>query len=343
MSTNRREYNWNIEHINNAINTIKDEEMPVICVPSYKRGHTSNTLELLKNTNLKVYVFIYEDEYELYKPLENYNNFTIVFCTFEGKGLHKKRNFINNYMFERGNKFIFQVDDDMINFKYGHTIKNTRPTNKRENIVIYEYITIEQCFKTMYYMYKNFCDNNNVTTLTIDANCVNSWRNFWTEPDVVEKFNGSVIFLNLELLNKNNLNYRTDVKTWEDLLLTLDCYCKGLSVRKIDWLGFMNPSRRAKPSVIFYGNDAMKDMTTYTMLFYKVFGELLCLRYRPNQYTGLVDINHGATIKRFKKMYDNYGKITVTYNQEVLDLCNKGDWEGFGEYYKKLKEKKSKK
>lgn len=86
-----------------------------IAIPSYSRSDiiknkTLNTLERFNIPKSLIYIFVVQEEYDLYNSLD-YN------VIVGNKGLINQRKFIENYFNE--NELIICIDDDITDFDFG--------------------------------------------------------------------------------------------------------------------------------------------------------------------------------------------------------------------------------
>ena len=83
---------WTSDLVNEANLKYKDSLPAPIVIISYKRGGNASSIKLLKDTNLKVFLFVYDDDYENYKEaVESSNNIEVILCpSKEFRGAAKK-------------------------------------------------------------------------------------------------------------------------------------------------------------------------------------------------------------------------------------------------------------
>ena len=88
----------------------------IICIPSYKRANIckSKTLNMLKNNNIDagiIYVYVVEEEYEIYKDILDHTTYNKL--VVGKKGIIQQRQFICD-QYAEGTRILF-LDDDVEN------------------------------------------------------------------------------------------------------------------------------------------------------------------------------------------------------------------------------------
>ncbi len=320
---------WTVDFVKEANKNITDENVYPICIPTYKRGVTCNTIQFLKNTKTKKYLFIYRDDYDIYKEVETnpeYINFEIVFVDIPKKGIQPKREFIRNYMIERNHKQIFMIDDDIEKTVLGITIKNTSPKNKRDKIVQLQEIPLIEGLKTTQYSFERNKDKN-IGVMSGGTFFQITFRDFTVENELsFDKLCVNCILLNLELLDKYDIHYTTE-KTWEDFDILIKCVLNDINVCTNRFISYKVVPREKQISVIFgeksINSNYSENIASYTMNLYKIWGDIVEVK---NVDGGL---NDSGALKKLHNRVKKNEKIEIKFDDTMLDLCNRNDVQGF--------------
>lgn len=330
-----REGDWPLHIVKDANLAIKDEEVFPICIVSYKRGHNASTIQHLKNTTAKKYLFIYRDDYENYKTVEEdpeYVNFEIVFVDIPEKGLHYKREFVNNYMRRKGYDYIFQLDDDIEKTVVGEQVKNTSPNNKRDTVVKLHKIELIEGLKTTQYSFMANKDEMNIGVFGCVTFFEITLKDFHYEKEVSSnKLCCNCVLLNLKLLEEKDIHYNTEVKTWEDLDLCLRCEAKGVGSCINTFLNYKVVDRRKQKSVVF-GELKKEDgrynenIAIYNIRMYKLWGDILKI---VNEDGGL---NFNSCLRKVHNKVKKGEEIIINYDEKILELCDESNPRAFYDY-----------
>ena len=327
--------NWTLDFVKEANKQINDEDIYPICIVSYKRGYKCSTIQNLKDSNVKKYVFVYSDDYDNYKEIvtnPEYKNFEIIFVDVPEKGLQHKREFVNRTMSERGFKRIFQLDDDIEKVTVGYSVKNTSPKNKRDTIVKKMEISLVEGLKTTQYSFNRNLDKN-IGLFSFGGEFQMTLRDFELEEEIsLNKICCQCVLINLELLNKYNIHYTTE-PTWEDYDIVFKCIMNKLNVAVNRFLAYVTPDRNKTESVVFNGKitgNYNKKKTEYNMRMYLLWGNIISIK-REN---GELDTN--PCIKKLYNRVKRGEKIEIEYDPIMLDLCKKWKVEEFHKHTAKL-------
>ena len=210
LNPETRSKTWTKDIVEEAKN--HDLLAPVVII-SYKRGGEAQSIKLLKNSGVKVFLFVYDDDYENYRSaVESSNNIEVVLCPSAlFRGAAKKRDFVQETMYNKGFEDYFVLDDD-ISMLY-HTEEGKTKLGK------YKAQKIEtdplSFFKTWYYTIHNLIDYE-VTLGGIIPEFI-SWSQDLYKIPVSNKTGRvcQIVYINAKKFHDYNIKY-TEVKAWDD-------------------------------------------------------------------------------------------------------------------------------
>ena len=324
-----RQHQWTDEYYEESKNTIANKDILPIVVPSYQRGTKASTLQLLKDyPELKVVVFIYKEEYELYKPLfDEYPHIQYQLC--EGfRGIAPKRNYISKRMVELGMPEFFEVDDDATSFSYtrhGHMVKD--PTKYKAEKV---QINPQDFFRMFQYIIKYKAQEKITLCGIIFDN--GAWaQDLRTLPDI--NYIGGQAFcfyLDAGECLRHNINYYIDDKIWEDFDFSMQVINAGLNSCQIRYLTAATPTMTPGNSVATAGN---LPWAYKSVNLYKRWGDLI--RFKPMRG----ELNAKIRWTTIRKQLKDLGQLVINYNQDYMNFINNNDYIGLVHYIEKEKNK----
>jgi hypothetical protein len=95
-----------------------------VYIPSKGRASTCNTPNLLSKSNIDFFIVVEPQDKDSY--LEEFNKEQILVMDKDDKGIAYARNFCKRHSISLGDKFHWQIDDDMKIFMKRINKKNTR-------------------------------------------------------------------------------------------------------------------------------------------------------------------------------------------------------------------------
>ena len=229
-----RSLNWTIDIINEAKEFYNNKTIAPVVIISYKRGINASSIQLMKNTNITTYLFIYDDDYNNYKEAETYHNFKIKLCpSAEFRGAAKKRDFVQTTMHSLGYEDYFILDDDITKLYY------TRPGMTKSGKYKAEKIELdpESFFETWYYVIHSIANYTSALSGIISEN--SSWcQNLETLPYYTKTGRiCQIAYINAQLFNQYNIKYN-NIEAWDDFDVQLQVYKNGLNTLNIGWLTY---------------------------------------------------------------------------------------------------------
>ena len=326
---------------------------PVVVI-SYKRGGNASTLKLLKNTEVPVYLFVYDDDYENYREVvESSNNIEVILCpSKEFRGAAKKRDFVQKNMYEKGYEDYFVLDDDISTLYYTEVGTTKAGKYKAQKVKL----TPKEFFDTWYYVIHDILketQNYEVTLGGIVSESASWSQDLYKLP--VSNNTGricQIVYINAKNFHDYNIKY-VETKSWDDFDVMLQVLNLGLNLSQIRWLTYMGDTMTPNNSVASGGDFTW---TKKSMRLYQKWGD--CVGFKPDKG----QLNSTISWSKIKKDLQVLGKLNITYNEEwkpyfentISEINPYGlDWLGFTELWRPKidnwlekhpqKEKKSKK
>lgn len=311
---------WTYQYYLESKEKVLNHDILPIVVPSYKRGAKASTLQLLKNyPELKVVLFIYKDEYELYKPLlDEYPHIHYELC--EGfRGIAPKRAYINRRMVELGMPEFFVLDDDATSFSFtvhGNQVK--KPEDYKAQKID---INIQDFFRLFQYVIKN------KSTRKIDLCGIIFDNGVWcqdlrTLEDIIfiagQAF---LIYIDAKACLDKGINYREGFG-WEDYDFTLQAIKAGLNSCQIRWLSAATPTMTPGESVASTGELIWGKRS---MALYKEWGDNVAFESKKGELNAKIRwIPLKNTLRKTGKMIETYNPTYMTYieNNDARGLLN---------------------
>ena len=311
---------WTYQYYLESKEKVLNHDILPIVVPSYKRGAKASTLQLLKNyPELKVVLFIYKDEYELYKPLlDEYPHIHYELC--EGfRGIAPKRAYINRRMTELGMPEFFVLDDDATSFSFtvhGNQVK--KPEDYKAQKID---INIQDFFRLFQYVIKN------KSTRKIDLCGIIFDNGVWcqdlrTLEDIIfiagQAF---LIYIDAKVCLDKGINYREGFG-WEDYDFTLQAIKAGLNSCQIRWLSAATPTMTPGESVASTGELIWGKRS---MALYKEWGDNVAFESKKGELNAKIRwIPLKNTLRKTGKMIETYNPTYMTYieNNDARGLLN---------------------
>lgn len=318
------EENWTTNLVNDAISRYKPEEIAPVVIISYKRGGNASSIQLMKNTKIKTYLFVYDDDYNNYKEaVETSSNIEVVLCPSAlFRGAAKKRDFVQETLYSRGIKEYFILDDDITKLYY--TVKGTTKSGKYKAQKIE--MTPEDFFRTWYYII------NNKLTYTTALGGVISENSSWCQ-DLnkipVASITGRICqmaYINAEMFHQYYIKY-SNIKAWDDFDVQLQIYKKiGLATSSIGWLTYSGDTMTPKKSIASGGDYTW---TKKSMNLYKTWGEYVGFKPDKGQ------LNSTFKWSKIKKDLAEKGTLIPEYKSSWEEYFNKDevDYIGFTELW----------
>lgn len=293
-------------------------EIYPIVILSYKRYDLDKECVSIKHAietpNVKCYLFVYDFDYENYKPLiEGHSNIIPVMVT-GGKGITYKRHFVIDWMQEHHNDRFFMMDDDIESFYW---IK-TNGQGKSQKVCC----SFEEFLKLFTYMVKRHETDKEIGlgSIMLEMSC--PWIDFST--GVEAKAYGcpyQMAYVNAKILHDNNINYDLSTDTWEDQDIFLQCIDKGVRTTRFINLTYYSKPMNPSKTVASVGD---KKWTTNSMHLYAKWGKVVSFKPKKEQVT--------TRIKPSILKYIKDGRLERIYEPEYMQYIENNDIVGFEEY-----------
>lgn len=326
---------WTSDLVNEANLKYKDSLPAPIVIISYKRGGNASSIKLLKDTNLKVFLFVYDDDYENYKEaVESSNNIEVILCpSKEFRGAAKKRDFVQKNMYEKGYEDYFVLDDDIFTLYY--TVVGTTKTGKSKAQKVE--LSPEVFFKTWYYVIHDILketQNYEVTLGGIVSESASWSQDLFKLP--VSNNTGricQIVYINAKNFHDYNIKY-VETKSWDDFDVMLQVLNLGLNLSQIRWLTYMGDTMTPNNSVASGGDFTW---TKKSMRLYQKWGD--CVGFKADKG----QLNTTISWSKIKKDIEVLGKLNVTYREEWKPYFETTmtennpfglDWRGFTELWR---------
>jgi hypothetical protein len=239
-----KEEDWTKKIIDTANHEYTIDKIAPVVIISYKRGGASTTINLLKNTKVPVYLFVYDDDYDNYKDsIIDASNVTVIQCpSKEFRGAAPKRNFVQQNMHLMGYHDYFILDDDITELFY--TEKGLTKTGKYKAQKIS--ISPEEFFTTWYFIIHNLTKER----ITLGG-ILSEFASVFVDLNNTPIYNKTgricqIAYINADDFDKYDIKYR-EPNAWDDFDVELDVLNKGLHTAIIPWMTYtgdtMNPSK----------------------------------------------------------------------------------------------------
>lgn len=319
-----RNDNWTEDIINKAKETYKSLPAPVVII-SYKRGGNASSIQLLKNTNIQTYLFVYDDDYINYKEeVENSTNIKVILCPSAlFRGAAKKRDYVQTNMLSMGFEDYFILDDDITKLYY------TRPGLTKAGKYKAEKVELdpESFFKTWYYVIHNISEYKPALSGIISE--ASSWcQDLYKLPYYTKTGRiCQIAYINSNLFNEYNISYN-NIKAWDDFDVQLQVYKNGLNTLNIGWLTYSGDTMTPKKSVASGGDYTW---TKKSMNLYKKWGDYVGFKVDKGQ------LNSTFKWAKIKKDLASSNTLVPSYNPDWMDYFFKDeevDYLGFTELWK---------
>lgn len=294
---------WTQEIVNTAINTYQPKDIAPVVIISYKRGSKASSIQLMKNSTIPTYLFIYDDDIQNYKEVETYNNFIIVKCpSTQFRGAAKKRDYVQSVMYNNGIEDYFILDDDITKLYY--TKPGTTKTGKYK--AQKEELSPDDFFRTWYAVIHNCLDYKPALGGIISEN--SSWCQDLYRLPIATKTGRicQIAYINTMLFNKYNISYK-NIEAWDDFDVQLQVYKAGLNTCNIGWLTYSGDTMTPKKSIASGGDYTW---TKKSMNLYKTWGDYVGFKVDKGQ------LNSTFKWSKIKKDLKETGTLTPQYNSE---------------------------
>ncbi|MBQ3420176.1 MAG: hypothetical protein IJH34_00595, partial [Romboutsia sp.] len=276
---------------------------PVVII-SYKRGGNASSIKLLNNTNVKTYLFVYDDDYENYKnAVENSKNIEVVLCpSAQFRGAAKKRDFVQETMYNKGFEDYFILDDDISALYYTEIGTTKAGSYKAQKVQL----DPERFFKTWYYVIHDLVDYE-VTLGGIIAEFASWGQNLYKLP-VTDKTGRicQIMYINAKKFAENNIKY-IEEKSWDDFDVMLQVAHLGLGLSQIRWLTYAGDTMNPNNSVASGGDFTW---TKKSMRLYQKWGDNVGFKADKGQ------LNTTINWSKIKKDLQVLGHLNITYKEE---------------------------
>jgi len=320
---------WTTEYYEESKRALLPSQILPIVVPSYKRGINAPTLQLLKNyPELRVILFIYKDEFELYKPIiDEYPHIHYELC--EGfRGIAPKRAYINKRMVELGMPEFFVLDDDATSFSYTiHGCQVKKPTEYKAQKIELNPIDF---FRMFQYIIKNKAiEKVDICGIIFDNGV---WcQDLRTLPDIIYTAGQAfLIYIDAKACLDRGVNYREGFG-WEDYDFTLQAIKAGLNSCQIRYLTAATPTMTPGVSVASTGELIWGKRS---MALYKEWGDNVAFESKKGE------LNAKIRWIPMKNKLAKEGKMIETKNPIYMQFIENNDARGLLAYIEAEKENK---
>ena len=310
-----RNLNWTIDIINKAKNIYSPDKIAPVVIISYKRGGMASSIQLMKNTKILTYLFVYDDDYNNYaEEINTSSNLKVVLCpSKEFRGAAKKRDFVQKNMFEAGYEDYFILDDDISKLYYTRPGMTKSGKYKAEKVEI----TPEEFFATWYYIIHNIADYTPALSGIISES--SSWcQNLESLPYYTKSGRiCQIAYINAKLFNNYNIKYK-NIAAWDDFDVQLQVYKAGLDTLNIGWLTYSGDTMTPKKSIASGGDYTW---TKKSMNLYKTWGDYVGFKVDKGQ------LNSTFKWSKIKKDLAENHTLTPTYNKDWYNYIFPNDSE----------------
>ena len=326
---------WTKEIVDAAKEKYKNQKPYPVVVISYKRGGNASTLKLLKDTEVPVYLFVYDDDYENYKNVvETSSNIKVVLCpSKEFRGAAKKRDYVQDTMYASNFKDYFILDDDISALYYTEVGTTKAGKYKAQKVKL----TPKEFFDTWYYVIHDILkdtQNYEITLGGIIAEFASWGQNLYKLP-VSDKTGRicQIMYINAEKFAENNIKY-VETQSWDDFDVMLQVLNDGLHISQIRWLTYAGDTMNPNNSVASGGDFTW---TKKSMRLYQKWGD--CVGFKADKG----QLNTTISWSKIKKDIQVLGKLNVTYKEEWKPYFETTmtennpfglDWRGFTELWR---------
>ena len=324
-----REEQWTEQYYKESKETIANKDILPIVVPSYRRGYAASTLQALKDfPELKVVVFIYEEEFDLYRHLfETYPHIQYQLCS-GFRGIAPKRKYITERMVQLGMPEFFEIDDDATAFFYTkHGSMKKDPTKYKAEKT---QIDIQDFFRMFQYIIKyKALEKIDLCGIIFDNG---AWaQDLRTLPDIIYIGGQAFCFyLDAKACLDKGLNYYVEDKIWEDFDFSMQVINAGLNSCQIRYLTASTPTMTPGDSV---ATAAGSPWAQKSVNLYKRWGDLI--RFKPMKG----ELNAKIRWTTIRNQLKKDGHLTITYNPIYMEFINKNDYDGLTHYIEQEKNK----
>lgn len=299
-----RNLNWTEDVINLAVNTYQPNQIAPVVIISYKRGGMASSIQLMKNTQIPTYLFVYDDDFVNYEEeLKTANNIKPILCpSAQFRGAAKKRDYVQAAMYNSGIKDYFILDDDICKLYYTRPGLTKSGKYKAEKVEI----TPEQFFTTWYYIIHNTADYTPALSGIISES--SSWCQdleslpYYTKSGRICQ----IAYINAVLFHDNNISYN-NIEAWDDFDVQLQVYQKGLDTLNIGWLTYSGDTMTPKKSIASGGDYTW---TKKSMNLYKTWGEYVGFKVDKGQ------LNSTFKWSKIKKSLAEHKTLIPEYNSD---------------------------
>lgn len=306
-----RSKEWTKEVINAANEKYKNSNdiAPVVII-SYKRGGNASSIKLLKNSGIKVYLFVYDDDYENYKDaVESSDNIEAVLCpSSQFRGAAKKRDYVQETMYNKGFEDYFILDDDISALFYTEIGQTKAGKYKAQKVQI----DPKTFFSTWYYVIHDLADYE-ITLGGIIAEFASWGQNLYKLP-VTDRTGRicQIMYINALKFEEHRIRY-IEEKSWDDFDVMLQVLDKGLGLSQIRWLTYAGDTMNPNNSVASGGDYTW---TKKSMRLYQKWGDNVGFKADKGQ------LNTTINWAKIKKDLKILGHLNVTYKEEWLSYFN---------------------
>ena len=321
LNPTTRSSTWTSDLVEEAAKT--ELTAPVVII-SYKRGGNASSIKLLKNTNIPVFLFVYDDDFENYKAEVENTNIKVILCpSKEFRGAAKKRDFVQENMYKMGFKEYFVLDDDITKLYY--TVDGVTKAGKYKAQKVE--LDPEKFFKTWLYTIHSLDYEPALGGIVSEAS---SWCQDLHKISASNKFGRvcQIVYINAEKFNEYNIKY-CEVNSWDDFDVMLQVLDNGLNLSCISWLTYSGDTMTPKKSVASGGDYTW---TKKSMRLYQKWGD--CVGFKKDKG----QLNTTINWAKIKKQLKTSGKLNKDLREDwkkyfslepTADNPHGLDYEGF--------------
>ena len=308
LNPETRSSSWTKEIVNAAREKYHDITPYPVVIISYKRGGNASTIKLLNNTEVPVYLFVYDDDYENYKSVvENSSNIKVVLCpSKEFRGAAKKRDYVQETLHNKGVKDYFILDDDISALYYTEVGTTKAGKYKAQKVKL----SPKEFFDTWYYVIHDILKDSQGYEITLGGIIAEfaSWgQNLYKLP--VSDETGricQIMYINADKFAENNIKY-VETKSWDDFDVMLQVLNDGLHISQIRWLTYAGDTMNPNNSVASGGDFTW---TKKSMRLYQKWGD--CVGFKADKG----QLNTTISWSKIKKDIEVLGKLNITFKEE---------------------------
>lgn len=308
LNPETRSSSWTKEIVDAAREKYHDITPYPVVIISYKRGGNASTIKLLNNTEVPVYLFVYDDDYENYKSVvENSSNIKVVLCpSKEFRGAAKKRDYVQETLHNKGVKDYFILDDDISALYYTEVGTTKAGKYKAQKVKL----SPKEFFDTWYYVIHDILKDSQGYEITLGGIIAEfaSWgQNLYKLP-VSDKTGRicQIMYINADKFAENNIKY-VETKSWDDFDVMLQVLNDGLHISQIRWLTYAGDTMNPNNSVASGGDFTW---TKKSMRLYQKWGD--CVGFKADKG----QLNTTISWSKIKKDIEVLGKLNITFKEE---------------------------